>query len=180
MAGPRDTRRYTDTQIQALLASMLIEGHTPAVTVRRALAGELGIPAFHVDRRYIYQLRDNNRDTFESEHPEALARRTYKALAVAHKANLDALEALANDTDPGERTRILKAVAESERILANATSKPAHPKNKNTPTQTNEPEPQTPDGGTLATLVNLAPKTTKQGAKTGSVPRAQNDTPSAA
>lgn len=173
MNSPRDSKRYTDKQIQAIMHAWLMDGKARADIVRLAATGELGdLPAFHIDERYIYQLTANNRDQFEAENPEALARTTYRDLAQAHRLNLQALRALAKtDADPTERSRVAKAVAETAKAL-NATNKPTRIK-----PQANEPETPTtpPIDPTLQSLLGLAPKPTAQGRKTGSLSHARND-----
>lgn len=156
MAGPRDTKRYTEQQIQALMHSMLIAGHTPAQTVRLAAAGQLGIPAFQVDGRYIYQLRDNNRDTFEAENPEALAKATQQALIKAHKLNLDALRTLANDADPAERTRLAKSVADTQRLLATPKQRETREPQQHDAPKQGASEAVKQDDNTLSSLLTLA------------------------
>jgi hypothetical protein len=111
----------------------LIDGHIISDVWRMAQRGELGVPAFQPDRRYMYQLVKNNRDQFEASNPDALRRSTEKALAKAHMANLKALETLGTDTDPAERARVAKAVADTLRTVAGDT--------RTTPRTKKEPEP---------------------------------------
>jgi hypothetical protein len=170
MASPRDSKRHTEAQIQAIMQSVAIDGNTPAETWRMAGRGELGVPAFHVDQRYIYQLIKRHRDAFESQNPEALARTTYADLALAHKLNLRALEALATpEADPTERSRVAKAVAESAKALNSAT-KPAPKAKPHAQTNTTAADNTVNTPNVLDGLL----KTTRQGAGTGSVSRARN------
>jgi hypothetical protein len=167
----RDSKRRTEAEIQAIMRAHIIDGHIVSNVWRMAMAGELGVPAFDPGRRYIYSLIKNNRDSFEAQNPDALQASTTKALALAHKANLDALRALAKDTDPQERARIAKAVSDSAKTLNAVAQKPAR---ENTNAQ-----PATPDAKqdpTLSSLIALAPKTSAQSQKSGSLTRANNDT----
>jgi hypothetical protein len=165
----RITKQFTEPQIQAIMRSVALEGNTPAQTQRMAELGDLGVPAFTIDKRYIYQLIKRNRDQFESQNPEAMALATHQALAEIHRLNLSDARRVNRTTDPAERSRIAKAVAESAKALAQApkTSQTNAPK-PNAP-DLNQPEPvNTPD--VLHGLLN----TTVRGAKSGSVSRASN------
>jgi hypothetical protein len=117
------------------------------------------VPAFDPGRRYIYSLIKNNRDQFEASNPDALAASTTKALAMAHKANLDALRNLGADTDPAERARVAKAVADSARTLTAVAGKTKPTTTRDEPTS--EAANETPkQDATLANLLGAARKTT--------------------
>jgi hypothetical protein len=166
----RITKQFTEPQIQAIMRSVALEGNTPAQTQRMAELGDLGVPAFTIDKRYIYQLIKRNRDQFESQNPEAMALATHQALAEIHRLNLSDARRVNRTTDPAERSRIAKAVADSAKALGQAPKidapKPNAPVNKGE-TETAQPV-NTPD--VLHGLLN----TTVRGAKSGSVSRASN------
>jgi hypothetical protein len=190
--SPRDSRRYNDQQVQAIMRAHIIDGHIVSDVWRMAIAGELGVPAFKPDRRYMYQLIKNNRDQFEASNPDALAASTTKALAMAHKANLDALRNLGPKTDPTKRALVAKAVADTARTLASLApkTKPSDTRDNSTSETTSETPAHDP---TLANLIAMAPKpatkasrdaannsapsNTSRGAETGSLSRARTDAP---
>lgn len=165
MAGPRDSKRYSEAQIQAMLKAHIIDGHKGSEVVRMAAAGTLGIPAFTIDKRYVYQVLNKNREAFELDHPDVLAKSTQDELKRLHVANLRASRALAKDTDPQERARIAKALADTGRAFNASITRTATP--NNTP-----PGPATPEGTTASVVTDLLTRT-KQGQRAGSQPRAQ-------
>jgi hypothetical protein len=186
--SPRDSKRYNEAQVEAIMRAHIIDGHIVSEVWRMAERGELGVPAFKPDRRYMYQLIKNNRDAFEASNPEALAAATTKALAMAHKANLDALRNLGADTDPAERARLAKALAETARTLNTHT--PKRETREPQRASENAPSDETPTSDrTLTNLLGLAPttkretrikppreaepETTARGAKSGSLTRAR-------
>jgi hypothetical protein len=192
--SPRDSRRFTDVQVQAIMRAHLIDGYIVSDVWRMAKAGELGLPAFEPDRRYIYQLIKNNRDQFEASNPEALAAATTKALAMAHKANLDALRNLPKTADPGERARLAKALADTQRTLTANAPKRDVPREPQQHTNANQDQSQAVmKDRTLSSLLDLAnptkprikppaepepepePEPSEAGAGSGSVSRAQTN-----
>lgn len=68
----RFTKRYSDAEKDALMRAVLVDGVIVAEAVRRAPQGRLGVPAFHLDLQYAYQLVKNGRERFESANPDAL------------------------------------------------------------------------------------------------------------
>jgi hypothetical protein len=190
--SPRDSRRYNDAQIEAIMRAHLIDGHIVSEVWRMASRGELGVPAFEPDRRYIYQLIKHNRDAFEASNPDALRRSTEKALAKAHMANLRALQTLGTDADPAERARVAKAVADTLRTVAGDNRSTTRTKRE--PEQHNASKNPTSEAvlkdRTLTNLLDLAsptrikpptndaPKPDQVSARAGSLPRAQIDTAS--
>jgi hypothetical protein len=179
MAGnnARHTRRYTDTQKHALLHAVLVGGHTGAEAVRMAREGRLGLPAFEVDRHYVYSIIRHGREGFENRDDGALqagilaeirasetdALANVRAIRAAFtKDGTDDLEGLAR------ATKALTAIQRARRDATQATAnrvKPQGQSQNSEPDNVNTPQGQSP----LSDLLALAPKATRQGARTGSL-----------
>jgi hypothetical protein len=169
MSSPRHTNRYTEAQVLAYLKAVLVDGHTVAGAVRAAAMGELGVPAFKLNQRYAYQLRDRRRESFEAGNEQAMSNGTQKALKRLHGFNLAKARDLTNKADPAEIARVAKATADSYKALQGATPRTTQPKaTVQTTTANHDAEP---NGDTLSKLMGL---TSGQGGETGSFPRSLN------
>lgn len=151
----RYTTRYTDTQKDAIVKNVVLNGETVAESVRKASRGELGMAAFSLNLQYAYEVVNARREAFEGENDEVLRRVTAKALKQAHAANLKALRALHADADPAERARLAKAVSSTWQAMSTLGKAPGRPK-----TEAPAQEPVAPQRGpdVLDSLLELAPK----------------------
>jgi len=189
-ARARFTATFTQAQKDAILRSVLAEGHTVSATIKRAKAGELGVPAFEIGR-YAYQLVRMHRDTFEAANEDALAHALeaeLKALEIAAVQHSRAVrKKLRGDgTDnPAQISEAAKALSAAKRARREAT--PAL-KAKAKPTagssqaqdQANTPKRDDPLANLLA-MTKDAPKShplAGAAPKSGSLARAQQDAPS--
>jgi hypothetical protein len=177
----RFTRRYTDQQKDALLRAVCIDRMTVAAAVRAAEAGELGIPAYTVNRLYAYSLIKDGRDQFEAGNEQALA------VAIEHELKGAEIDALANirairralKAGEGDTAKLAQATRDLATITRARRETSKTPKGKTTLVQTNGTEPQNTDNGnTLQGLLGIAtqsaPKTTQQSEKTGSLGRSSS------
>lgn len=157
MAGrARFTRKYTDEQIEAFLRAVLID-HTPvAAAVRKAEAGQLGVPGFTLNRVYAYELVKRRREGYEQEHPEAAVAAIDKALmALANKAlSQSRILAKAEMADPDAIKRTVQALT-TARAAIRPETRPA-PKQSASPK--GEPEPSNTAENTLTSLLTTAQK----------------------
>lgn len=173
MAGPRDTRRYTEHQIQAMCKAHFIDGHTPAEVVRMASAGTLGVPAFTIDRRYIYQLLHARREAFEAQQPEALARGTHTRLIRLHRLLEAQADKLDETSSAEEIARISKRLAESQRQIDSTT--PPEPRR---PEPANDQPADKPKPSVVTDLLTRANEGARASSRTRSLTR-DSETPSA-
>lgn len=175
-------KRFTTDQKNALLAAVLIDGHSIAEATRMAERGDLPCKAYVISKWYAYHVVKQHRERFELEHPEATARSTTNELRRLHGLNLKKARDLAETADPGEIARVAKALAETQKALAatqptrrkpirdedhtsETNEKPATAKDdvltrllttakKPRPRQTTEPEPETNDVARAGSLAN--------------------------
>jgi hypothetical protein len=182
MAGnnARHTARYTTTQKDALLHAVLVNGHTGADAVRMAREGRLGIPAFEVDRHYVYTILRKGREGYEARNDDALeaaAEAELKAnlqAAVAHNRALLAKLKRDGSDDPealARSSQALSAVKRARRDTRERVKTRATASNTAGQSQTSDTEPVNTPGpaSPLSSLLDLVPKATSQGARTGSL-----------
>lgn len=156
MAGrARFTRKYTDEQLDAFFRAVFIDGRQVATARRMALAGQLGVEAFDLNRGYAYELIKERRETYELEHPEALTVAIDRQLvALAGKAlSQSRILAKAEHADPEAIRKTVQALTTARAAIrpeAKATKQSA-------PTQTNGAEPTTQSETTLTSLLGKAP-----------------------
>lgn len=152
--GARFTRIYTDEQREAFLRAILVDGMGVREAMRAAREGRLGIPAFTGRGEFWgYTLRDTHREKFEATNDDAIERGTREALRKAHLANLKALRELGDDADPAERSRLAKALAESDKARKTQKAAPARRREPDVP-QNGSEAPKA--DGTLGELLKLA------------------------
>jgi hypothetical protein len=102
----RYTKRYADSEKQAFLRAVLVDQMTVSEAVRAGAAGELGVPAFELNRIYGYQLIKRHRDEYEIEHGDAMALAIDTAMTrLASKTLRLARETLKDDKATVNETR---------------------------------------------------------------------------
>lgn len=173
-SSARFTVNCTEAQKQAILKASILEGHKLSDVRRMAEAGQLDVPAFKIGPG-IYDLVRRNRDTFEAQNYEALAASTRTELQRLHRLNMADSRRLGKTTDPAERARVAKALAETHKALSTNTPRPGTKRTSDNAAQNNDTTNNTATkvDETLTNLVALADKKprqdTTQGAETGSL-----------
>lgn len=179
--GARFTTRYTALQKEALLRAVCIDRMTVADAVRAAAAGELGLPAFEINRQYAYDILKKDRDAFEAGNEEALE------AAIDHElrgAEIDALAQIRKLRKRGRESEVdtaRLALASKDLVAIRKARREA-----GTNTQTTKTKPpssqsaqpsnaQAKSDATLSDLLDLAGqsgnKPVKGGRESGSVSR---------
>lgn len=180
----RFTTRYTDDQKQAILRAVLIDGHTVAQAIVMAGVGELGVPAFAIGV-YAYDVVKKGRDAFEAEHDDALTAAIEHELKGAEIDALATIRAIRKGFKPGLANDITRLAMATRDLAAIRKARTDTLKAKREPQQhakpqssTSEAVSTTPRDTTLTNLLDLASPAKAAGAKSGSLPRAQNPDPS--
>lgn len=180
----RFTAHFTDAQKEAVIRAVAVEGHTVADVIRKARAGELGLPAFDIGR-YAYQLVRDGRERYEADHDDALHAgidRELKALEIAALAHARAVRArLKGDgTDsPDAIAKAAQGLSATRKARRDTQGAAGKPKAKQSAVQTdNTNGAAKPNGDPLSNLLGLATQQTRQGAKSGSVTRPPSEAPS--
>lgn len=168
----RFTRRYTQAQKDALIRAVCLERVTVAEAVRMAERGDLGMPAFKMQREYAYELVSKGREAFEASNETALGQtgddllRLAEHDAVAHLRRVRAQLKRDGTDDP---TRLVKATqalsgVRKARREANTGFKPTAQGTAQSQTEANTPSTE---DKTLSTLLAHATKPVANGARTG-------------
>jgi hypothetical protein len=173
----RFTTRYTQTEKDAILRAVLVEGHTVVKARQLAAQGELGVPAFEIGN-YAYDVVRDGREGFESRDDAALDR------AMAEDIRLDAIAALAHNRALRARLKG-DGTDDPEALKRAATALHAIRKLRNEGKQAPRPKPGTvqtsdtgantaPTGDTLTNLLGPVKREAGEGERTGSFPRSLN------
>ena len=123
------------------MRDVLVEGHTVADTIRRANAGQLGMPAFDIGR-YAYQLVRDGRDQYEAEHEDALHRGIddeLKALEIAALSHARAIRRRFKgdgSDSPEALAKAAQALSATKKARRDANTAKNAAKPKATPVQT--------------------------------------------
>jgi hypothetical protein len=125
-SGPRFTRRYNDAQKAALLKAVLSDGISTAEAVRRAASGDLGVPAFKLDKVYAYQLVGKGREAFEAQNPEALRLSIDRQIVAMARKALKMARALEKQQDPDPAA--LKAWVAALKAAQTGLARPEKPR----------------------------------------------------
>lgn len=149
----RFTKRYTDAEKQAILRSVIVERQSVVQTVRKAAAGELGVPAFDLNKTYAYEIVKREREAYEAQNTDALATGIDEAISRLAAKTLRmarTLERMA-EPNPDEVRRTVQALKTARAALR----EPNAPKN-DAPTLVQTNATQAPN--VIETLLRNAPR----------------------
>jgi hypothetical protein len=184
-AQSRFTKRYTAQHKDAILQAVLMDGHSVQEAIRRARAGQLGIPAFEIGN-YAYDIVRDGREAYEARNDTALDHAIDEALradavaALKHDRALRARFKQDGTADPEALKRSAVAMAGIKKARREATTRDKTTRGAATTMAQSQTEAFTPTSANVihqllenaqATPFKPAPKATDEGARSGSLNR---------